>query len=255
MNNDEELRLSILEFAERFGKEWLPKLQSVSRSIQETMIALDLEGKELSMIPGSYSLQCAREQYINVSQLCGELWETLTNWENAIVPLFPDVDCEAELPKNKLEEREGFSVSEKEGVVLIQMPFPIKRYAKKKTSAPALGNLKEKLLRFSDLNKHTFSIAGDNIFYFWYVYPLPEKGQRWYYPDNDNYLIKPIIDTICEALAIQDKGTDTFLFSATALSSEIPEGAYALLVPQADMEHDFRRQTDALRFIKKVRGA
>lgn len=251
MNDKKELRRIVIAFARQFGTEWLPKLNSAVQSILETQSSLNAEGMEEAISSDSYTLQCAQRQYIKMSQLCGELWETLTGWENAAVPLFPDVEYDSVLPECNLNEQCDFLVADSEGVLLIRMPFPIKRYAKRKTSAPALGALKKELLSFLSEKESSFSVSGDNIFYFWYVYPQKENNQRWYFPDNDNYLIKPIIDTICETLSIQDTGTDTWLFSATALCSAVPEGAYVFLVPQSDTAHDFRRQKTVTDFIRK----
>lgn len=252
MNEKTELQKTVVKFAQQFGIEWLPKFNRVIESILETQSSLNAEGVEGAISSDSYTLQCARRQYMITSQLCGELWETLTNWKNATIPLFPDVDYDSILPETDFDKKCDFLVEESDGVVLMRTPFPLKRYAKRKTSSPALGELKKELISFLSQKESSFSLAGDNIFYFWYVYPKKENNQRWYFPDNDNYLIKPTIDTICEVFSIQDAGTDTYLFSATALCSDVPEGTYIFIVPQADKEHDFRRQNNAIAFIRNL---
>jgi len=256
MNKQEELAQIAVPFAERFGAEWLPKFEQISQTIRETQTALATEGKECALLPNSYTLQCAQKQYARISQFCGELWEALTNWRSAMVPLYPDADsiaAAADCQPDSLAREEKFAVYQREGVLVIQMPFPIKRYARRKTTAPALDQLKAKLSQFLQVEKP--ALVGDNLFSFWYIYPTIKQGNRWHYPDNDNYLTKPIIDTVCEALFIQDKGTDTYLFSATALCSDVPSGAYLFIAPQSDIAHDFRRQENALTFLKEIRSA
>ncbi len=88
----------VVEFAERFGSEWLPKFKSVSRSIRETQASLEAEGRERATLPNSFTLQCAQKQYVKVSQFCGELWNALTDWRSAMVPLYPDADSAAAYP-------------------------------------------------------------------------------------------------------------------------------------------------------------
>lgn len=256
MNDQEELAQISVTFAEQFGAEWLPKFEQISQTIRETQTALAAEGKECALLPNSYTVQCAQKQYARISQFCGELWGALTDWQSAMVPLYPDADSiatAAACQSDSLVREEDFAVYQREGVLVIQMPFPIKRYAKRKTTAPALDQLKVKLSKFLQEKKPV--LVGDNLFSFWYVYPVTKKRNRWYYPDNDNYLTKPIIDTVCEALFIQDKGTDTYLFSATVLCSDIPPGTYLFIAPQSDVAHDFRRQENALIFLKEIRSA
>lgn len=254
MNRQEELTQISISFAERFGAEWLLKFEQISQAIRETQAALAAEGKECASLPNSYTAQCAQKQYVKISQFCGELWEALTNWRSAMVPLYPDADSIAAASQLiSLERAKDFAVYQREGIIVIQMPFPIKRYDRRKTAAPALDQLKAKLSQFLQEKKPV--LIGDNLFSFWYVYPITKQENRWYYPDNDNYLTKPIIDTVCEALFIQDKGTDTYLFSATALCSDVPSGAYLFIAPQSDTAHDFRRQENALIFLKEIRSA
>lgn len=251
----EDLRHITLGFAQRMGAKWLPKLEKTERILRETQAALVSENEEDIALSDSYALACAQRQYAELSRLCGELWESLTDWKSAAVPLFPSADSVAaakELPSSNKDNL--FTIKEADGVICIQMPFPIKRYAKRKAAAPALDILRAELLRFLSTTENLSVISPDNIFYFWYIYPMIEECDKLYYPDNDNYLVKPIIDTVCEMLSIQDKGTDTYLFSATALCSDVPEGAYLLLAPQADTVHDFRSQENALAFLRKFRG-
>ncbi len=249
LNCKAQIRLIVLKYAKHFSEKWLPKIKSVERTIEAAYETLDSDASELSLSSDSYSLECARNQYIAVSRLCGELYEDLVSCDASMVPLFPSGDYLPLLSHSHINESANFSVGMKDNVIVIRMPYPMKRYSKKNIVSPALDIFKDKLSCFYSGHKQSIPMFGDNIFYFWYVYPLKGEGSGWYYPDNDNYLVKPIIDVICETLGFQDKGTNTFLFHATMLTSEISEGAYALIVPQSDEAHDFRRQKNVADFI------
>jgi len=241
----------MLKHAKKFSKKWLPKIRSVERTIESAYDALNSDISELSLSLDSYSMECVRNQYIAAAQLCGELYEDLVSCDTSMVPLIPSGDCVPVLSHSHIKENADFSIGMKDNVIVIKMPYPVKRYSKKNIISPALNILKDKLACFYSEHKQVIAALSDNIFYFWYVYPLKGEGCGWYYPDNDNYLVKPIVDVICEALGFQDKGTNTFMFHATMLTSEIPEDAYVLIVPQSDEAHDFRRQKNVVDFLQK----
>ncbi len=254
MRSEYELNREILNHANEFSEKWLPKIESFARSIRETKYAISTEEKEYALQSGSYPLQCAREQHIKAAKLCSELWDELAGWEASIIPLYPSVECDPVITRMNIKEDKDFSILLIENVLSIRMPFPIKRYAKKKIVAPALNVLRDKLSDFIVEREDELNISGNCVFYFWYVYPRKSGKAQWYYPDNDNYLVKPIIDTVCEVVSIQDTGTDAFMFYATMLSSEVPEGAYLFIAPQSDAEHNLHRQKNALEFIKNFSG-
>lgn len=72
------------------------------------------------------------------------------------------------------------------------------------------------------------------------------------YPDNDNYLVKSVIDQICEALGLRDDGTQMFLFHATILTDSVPSGTYVIIAPQDFEDVDFVRKSSAQNFISAV---
>lgn len=130
-------------------------------------------------------------------------------------------------------------------VLLLKIPHPINRYSRYASGALDVLEIREALSGFaSDKIQHK-SVS----LYFWHIYP---ESSAINYPDNDNYLVKSIIDQICEALGLRDDGTEMFLFYATALTDYVKNGTYIIITPQDFQDINFVQKSATLNFLRTV---
>ncbi len=249
MDNDSLKTHELFQTSKQFGDRFLPELQGAISAIRDVQNAISFGDCEESIRSDSFEFQCMNLQYAKLAELCADLCEAFTRSDGAMMSFDLNADNRTSSLNSKLDEIADIRIFQAEEVIVIKMPYPIKRYSRKKANAPFINVLKRSLEQFISGLPKSHRFPAENIFYFWYVYPN-SKAKKGGFPDNDNYLVKPIIDIICLMLGIRDIGTDAFLFYATKICSEISEGAYVFIVPQSDCMHDFRSFKNVYRFLK-----
>lgn len=134
-------------------------------------------------------------------------------------------------------------------IITLKMPHPINRYSRHAAGTMFAIEIREALTAIP----HDLVTHKPVTLYFWHVYPDAVGGStNVVYPDNDNYLVKSVIDQICEALGLRDDGTQMFLFHATILTDSVPSGTYVIIAPQDFEDVDFVRKSSAQNFISAI---
>lgn len=164
------------------------------------------------------------ESYAAQAELCGKLSAALTSselcgWEA------PDV-CQELYRKQQLQQQQVAHIEllQKDGYALIQMPHPLLRYHLKKTDAPFLDALEQTLYGVP----FPRGFAAQKVFAFWHIYPHA-GWERRSLPDNDNYLLKPVIDTVCRVWGMTDTGDELALFYNSTRDDTVPDRTYLLI--------------------------
>lgn len=186
------------------------------------------------------------QQYYYVAQLSEDIRRYCSSLRS-IAQQCDHVQLRAELDAALQKSIQTHEVEGKivDGVLLLKMPHPINRYSRHASGALDVLEIREALSGLaSDRIQHS-SVS----LYFWHIYP---ESSAINYPDNDNYLVKSIIDQICEALGLRDDGTEMFLFYATALTDYVKDGTYIIIVPQDFQKINFVQKSATLDFLRTV---
>lgn len=171
------------------------------------------------------------QAYCAQAELCGKLSNLLTG---------PDVcDWPAPALYDSLyadgDTDNSIRVSIADSYALIFMPHPLLRYHVKKTDAPHLAALEQTLRAVPSPD-----MPDKHIFMFYHIFPSTGWKQRAL-PDNDNYLVKPIIDTVCRVWDMVDTGDELALYYDSVRDDTVPSGTYLLIGnhPSDIMSHDW----------------
>lgn len=222
----------IVRFACAMNNNTLQKLHTAVTKLHRantvlTML-LDSQDKEQAADLNSTALTFAYQAYAAQADICSYLYDQLAN------PRIKGIATPASYCRFKdkfeslMDQKADIRIETGDDMFVIRMPHPLTQYGHNKTKEPFLDSLKRALIRCF-ASGYPLS-QGPCILSFWHIYGSNEIG----FADNDNYLTKPIIDTICEALDMDDRGTALALFSSTMLTDEFCPATYVFISKQDD---------------------
>lgn len=216
-----------LKLAIQYNQRFLEQAKTVIGKVQERQNDLLVLQQYPFMQTDELFQKAVTESYLAQTELCVKLSSQLTSSE-LCTWMAPDL-YQSLYQKQQTQQAQAADIDliQKDECVLIRMPHPLLRYHIKKTGAPFLDTL-EQVLYHMPL-PHGF--AAQKVFAFWHIYPSAGWEHRSL-PDNDNYLLKPIIDIVCRIWGMTDTGDDLALFYNSTRDDSVPDRTYLLIVTQ-----------------------
>lgn len=132
-------------------------------------------------------------------------------------------------------ERLGIQATFFDDILILRIPHPVSRYSKKaseSTYTPEIWDAICEAKQIKEKDKPLDLFSKNVLISFWHLYP-PEacesRNRVPSYPDNDNYLVKSIIDLLSSVFGFYDRGDTAHLFYGTQITPDFPAMTYIFL--------------------------
>ena len=222
------------------AEQTLKKIQSYDNAlVQQSLIA---ETKPIDENAAAKVITGQAMQVGMLLSLCNQYLEAL---------VVPHARTESNILQNAAQKavtasrvKLNIQASMHNGMLALQIPHPVSRYSRRTGQSAYLLEIADALheakTKFDgDASMNLFS--KDVLISFWHIYPPEaqrERSSNPVYPDNDNYLVKSIIDLLSTEFGFYDRGDKAFLFHGTQITAKLLPMTYVFLQERnAKMKH------------------
>lgn len=217
----------------------LSDLDAAAEQIAPAYVALEEKR------PLSYPQHAIRAQHLALAEFCARLNRALSDAAGDMSLPHEERKHLNSALEHLVDQASGIEVLQRDGVLGVKMPNPPSRNATYKNHIAYLPTLQKALV--AQREKDGLLPSTCNTFFFWHIMPRNAPAA---YADNDNYLVKSIVDTICDVYALSDSGDCAFFFHASALTDELPSALYLLVAPQEAQFTCFCAAGNVIRFFR-----
>lgn len=223
-------------FVRRRSRRLIDHLRSTLRNIEKCDNQMVKQSLQIETISDEQAAKTIQEQAGHVGALvtfCRQYLEQfVTPYESKENDL---LQKELSNVIRKSREQLGIQAAIFENTLILRIPHPVSRYSKKASESTYIPEIRDAICeaKWKAEEACSLDLFSKNVFIsFWHFYP-PEscesRNRVPAYPDNDNYLVKSIIDLLSSVFGFYDRGDTAHLFYGTQITSDFPSMTYIFL--------------------------